>query len=187
MNILSDYFRQQLTDGAMEGYWIALSDLTDAQMNAAVTRALRESKFLPSGSELITFAGVANALPLRIAEAWEAVRRAIRVHDYTDSVDFGPRVNAVVRNMGGWLRLCELNREQLDVWGRKEFERAYEAFADKPEGQLNGEPHRGELLGPIHWVQIGNANARRDPKRQLPSPSDDSAMRLVAELAERKS
>lgn len=138
MNILGEFFRQPLTEGALEGYWIAVGNVSDAQMNTAVTRALRESKFLPSGAELIAFAGVARNLDGEIAAEWEKVRRDIDRIDYTGSPDFGTRTNAVVRNLGGWQRLCALGLTALDVWARKEFERVYRAFADVPEDRLIG-------------------------------------------------
>lgn len=49
--------RQVLEDAALEGYWIALCDVTEENFNRAVDRALRELRFMPPPSELRDMAG----------------------------------------------------------------------------------------------------------------------------------
>ncbi len=183
---LCESFNRTATDGLLEGYWMALSDLSEDEMKRACSRAMAESKFMPVPSELLEFAGRSQSRALDIIEAWEAVRRAIDRHDYTDSVDFGPLVNAVVRNLGGWQRLCDLGREQLDVWTRKEFERVYELLAVKDPLTLHGAHHRGALPGPVHQIQIGATK----PQRQLEEQATDarrSVIEMIHDLADGKS
>lgn len=184
IGILAATFNREISTDGIKGYRIALRDLTRNELSTATKRALTESRFMPSPAELRAFAGKNRVA--EIAEAWEAVRRAVDRHDYTDSVDFGPLVNAVVRNVGGWQRLCALDREALDVWARKEFERIYEAFAPKDPATLNGAPHRGALGGRPVRIAIGGklppaplAEDRQSPAGQLRA--------VVRDLAEAKS
>lgn len=183
---LCESFNRVPTDGLLEGYWMALSDLSEEEMKRACARAMAESKFMPVPAELLEYAGRAQKRATDIADAWEAVRRAIDKHDYTDSVDFGALVNAVIRNLGGWQRLCDLGREQLDVWTRKEFERIYELFAVKDPATLHGEYHRGAFAGPIHHIQIGPTKQQKQLKEQA-NDARRGIVEMVIELADRKS
>ena len=165
-------------------YWLALRDLTAEEIGVAVERALGQCRFFPPPAALRALAGKDHRAA--VAEAWEAVRRAVDVHDYTTSVDFGPLVNAVVRNIGGWQRLCALDREALDVWARKEFERIFEAFAPKDPGALNGAPHRGAFGGAPVRIAIGGKLPPR-MLREDPRSNAGQLRSLVRELADGKS
>jgi hypothetical protein len=191
MKMLSDYFRQPLSETAVEGYWIALGDVSDEQMNTAVTRALRESRFLPTGSELIAFAGCAP--PSKSAQAilcWEKVRRAIDTHDYlVASIDFGPRVNQVIALLGGWDALCRASLPELDNpgWLQKRFLKAYEELADLPVESLRGAPLAGSL--PPKWKDPVDHVIRieGEPESKALPPVNQQMKELLEGLAEAKS
>lgn len=170
----------------LDAYWEVLSCLTDTEMSRAFSRALTECRFFPVPVELLTFAGRGpRSLLAEAGEAWEAVRAAMDLHDYTTSVDFGPLVNAVVRNLGGWVWLCGQTVPDL-VWRRKDFERVYVEFAPKPAEQLRGDPLRGAFGGTPARVSIGGVT----PKRALPlvlTQASVLAKDVVRELANAKS
>lgn len=176
MAALSETFGRALTDGAVEGYRLALDDLSDGQMRTAVAGALRALRFMPTPAELRDFAGAGGKADALLA--WDAVRAAIRKHSYTVSLDFGPLVNAVVRNMGGIKRLDEMPTAELDVWGKKEFERVYGLLATQVPERLNGSPLAGHFGGePVRVAIAGVA-----PVRQLPAVSaGPSPARALAE------
>jgi hypothetical protein len=185
MAVLAASFNRELPGPAIEGYWLALQDLSEAELAAATKRALAECRFMPAPVELLALAGRARSLVADTAQAWEAVRTAMDRHDYTASVDFGPLVNAVVRNIGGWDALCRASLPDL-VWRRKDFERVYEAFASKPADQLNGEYHRGALKGPPVRIAIGG----KLPPKQIEAATDVVALNargVVRALADAKS
>ncbi len=140
MLTLAQTFRVELGQLALDGYVMALSDLTDGEMEAGARLALKRCKFMPAPSELLAFAQ--GNVELEIAEAWGEVREALDAVDIWGSVDFGPLANAVLRNMGGWRELCGASVKDL-VWRRKEFERLYRDFRDTPAHQLKGAPHIG--------------------------------------------
>jgi hypothetical protein len=122
-------FRQEATEALYLGYWYGLEDLTLDAVRRAVTRALRECKWLPSVAELRELAGVANPAD-RCVVAWEKVRRAVLSHGYYTSVDFDdPLTNATIRNMGGWPAFSVRCEEDDEQWVRKDFERIYTSLA----------------------------------------------------------
>lgn len=180
--VLAGAFNRELSAPAVEGYWIALGELEESDFKTAVSRALRECKFMPAPMELLAFAGKAKNTTADVAEAWQAVRAAIDRNDYTDSVDFGPLVNAVVRNIGGWQYLCDLKIPALDVWARKKFEEIYLAFCDKDPATLHGEPHIGFLKLPPVPIAIGG----KFPPKQIEGKRPNS-IDLVRQLADLKS
>lgn len=116
-------------DAAMlEGYWLALRDMDLPSVRRAVSSALQECTWMPKPGELRQRCGVVTAQQ-RCVVAFEAVSRAAASVGSYHSVDFeDPIVNATIRNMGGWERLCAMRAEEYAVWGRKEFERIYQAL-----------------------------------------------------------
>jgi hypothetical protein len=190
LNMLGETFNRQMTDGLLEGYWMALEDLSPEDMKAATKRALASCKFMPSPSELLAFAGKGQRdLAHEAAIAWDGVRRAVDKIDYTVSfIDFGPHVNAVIRQLGGWDALCTAKLTDLDVWKRKEFERLYIAFAGKTIGReghsLEG-PKDGRVY-PAQSVAIPGIPSQPPPPA-LPPVGGDPQLAMqehVAELVE---
>lgn len=182
---LSETFRQPLTDAAVEGYIAGLEDLPEELIRMALRRALRECRFMPTPAELREMAGAPGAkaaMTKAIADAWEAVVWAIRKHSYTESVDFGPLVNAVIRNMGGWQAACGWGTAERDTWKRKEFASLFEAFSTSPPASLRGEPLAGAFGGRVYPVAIAGAM----PERRLAAVPNEAAQ-MIRELAEAKS
>jgi hypothetical protein len=172
-------FNREMTAALADVYWNALQVLTEAELTRAFARALTECKFFPVPAELLTFAGRGpRDVGADAIEAWGAVRRAIDVHDWNHSVDFGPLVNAVVRNLGGWRELCDLKLPDLDVWARKRFTQTYAAFADKDPGTLNGAPLMS-ATSKVYRIPIGSVL----PPLALPAPPSAVAD-IVRELVD---
>lgn len=178
-------FGQQAGTDVTAAYWQFLKDIPLADFRRAVGSAGRTLRWFPKPSELRDLAG-ARTIEATAAEAWGAVRAAIDKHDYTDSVDFGPLVNAVIRNLGGWQGLCAARLTDLDVWRRKEFLRVYEAFSSLDPQTLSGHPHRGELDGQMVRIAIGGHLPPAQLEPPLSSPSGQ-IQQLVTELAKTKS
>lgn len=181
--VLGNTYDRKLTGPAIEGYWIALSDLSEDEFARATKKALSASKFMPSPSELLAFAG--HAPPDHEAdavEAWSVVRACVDSVDYTGSVDFGPLVNAVIWNLGGFARLCELGLTELNVWAKKDFERVYCELAEKNRAALRCEPFIGFLRQPPKRIAIGG----KMPPLALPA-APNPVSDIVRELADAKS
>jgi len=191
--VLAATFNREIGSAGIEGYWIALQTLSEAELASATKRALAECKFMPSPAELLALAGRRHPdASAQAVLAWSAVRKAIDVHDYlVATIDFGPLVNAVIRNLGGWDTLCTATLPELDNpgWLRKRFEEVYAALAPTPAGQLQGDPLPGKL--PQNYRGAGHAVisiAGDKPRLRLPAPGVPGGPGGVfAALAEEKS
>lgn len=151
--VLGATFDRKLAPAAVEGYWLALSDLSEDEWKALMKRALSECKFMPAPAELLVMARPKQDPGVAVVQAWQAVRRAIDKHDYlVATIDFGPLVNAVIRNLGGWDVFCRATLPELDNpgWLRKKFEEVYRSLATAEPTQLHGSSLDGAL--PPKWV-----------------------------------
>lgn len=157
--VLGATFDRKVSPGLIEGYWLALEHLEESEMALAVKQALATCKFMPSPAELLAFARPPRDRNADVVQAWQVVRKAIDKHDYlVASIDFGPLVNAVIRNLGGWDTLCRATLPELDNpgWLRKRFDEIYKSLATADAQTLHGEPLAGALPPkwdkPIHVV-----------------------------------
>lgn len=180
MGALASVFNRALDKAAIRAYELALEELSSEEMAIAAGAALKACRFMPTPAELLAFGKPPRNLAIEAADAWEAVCEAMNRHDYTDSVDFGPLVNAVVRNLGGWVSLCDATKTDLK-FGRKTFERLYAEFASKPLDGLRGEP----LIGAHRTTPVRVPIAGKVPPLQLPA-APSPVRQLVRELAEAK-
>lgn len=180
VTLMASTLRQEVTPAMLSGYVLALGDLTAAQLRTAVGRALCECKFMPAPAELRTFAGIVP-LAARGEEAWAIVRAAMDRYDYTDSVDFGPVVNAVVRQLGGWQYLCDQSIPDL-VWRQKDFVAAFASQAGRPIDDHRTGPLAGFLPGPVRRIEAPGSISTP----LLTSRAADDVSDLVRGLADSK-
>ncbi len=177
---LAASFRSESDEAMLEGYWWALDDLQIEDVRNAVRMAMRQCKFMPAAVELRDLAGGMTPAT-RAMFAWSALEKTVSRHGAYETVNFDDVViNATIRNLGGWLRCCDLPAEEFDKWFRKDFERVYQAFlqsgvspeAGSPligiydqENYINGYGVRQPLLIetslPKHPTQIAYENGRQ--------------------------
>lgn len=125
ISALAATFGREMDEATIQCYWLALDDLQQADINRAVKAAMKTCKFMPSGRELRELAGVMSP-ESRAVVAWEQFERAVALHGYYDSINFDDAViNATVRNLGGWEKVCCLEGDEFSKWLRKDFERVY--------------------------------------------------------------
>lgn len=119
--------------------WVeSLDDLTDEQFCTALKRFSRESKEFPSPAAVRQFAG-AVALPDadRATIAWGKVRESIRkIGGYATVTFDDPLITATIREMGGWVLLCETTTDDLK-WREQDFRRIYGAIAKSGIGDAS--------------------------------------------------
>lgn len=179
MTALQVAFGQKPDVAVTAAYWSFLSDLDLDSLKVAVNKAGRSLKFFPRPSELRDLSG-GESIQAQAALAWEAVRGAMDRYDYTTSVDFGPLVNSIVRNLGGWTLLCDKSIPDL-VWVRKDFERLFAEFVDKTIDGERGSPLRGVHGGKPVRIMIGG----KMPPLAIEAPTN-GVSKVVRELAEAK-
>jgi hypothetical protein len=124
---LCEAFGRTASDATVGAYEIGLAGLTDAQIERAAAAALQRCKFMPVPSELRELAGASGSSFESMAEkAFVKLTSAVRRLGPDASVNFADgAINAVLRLHGGWIRVCELPREEFDKWFRKEFLATY--------------------------------------------------------------
>lgn len=152
-------FRTEVTTSLRAGYWLGLRDLTIADVQEAATKAIAGSRHMPTPRDLRDLAGVMGA-DQRAIIAWNALKRAIREVGSYRSVTFDdPTINAVVRSLGGWPRVCLTDSEELDKWTSKEFQRLYRELSALQLGQ--------DLTRHLPGVfeSSGELTERAEPKR----------------------
>lgn len=192
VTLLAEGFRQAVTEATLLAYWMALSDLSLKSVETAVQKALRECKFMPTAAELRALTGELS-IAQRASIAFEAVAKATLTHGGYKSVNFtDPLCNAVVRNLGGWQRLCEVEDvEEFEKWIRKDFERVYTLLAQQDHvnaercqpllGYFDRENSlKGYGVKPPEVVQVGLPPAPNWPK--LEEPKKDEPQRPSLKL-----
>ena len=125
---LAAAFGVEATGPLYAAYTAGLDGMSADEVEAAGALALRGCKWMPKPAELRALVrGDPKALAV---PAWESVLSAMLEHGSYVSVDFEDKaINAAVRSMGGWPRLCLREGDDLHTWARKEFLAAYESFA----------------------------------------------------------
>jgi len=157
-------FGRDISDVLLFGYWIGLNDLPYSQVESAVAKAMKQCRFMPTVFDLRELAGII-APAAQAAIAFGDVETALRTVGYYRSPDFEDTViNATIRNLGGWLRVCEMPAEEFDKWFRKEFERMYLVYLSMGVNAESAAP----LIG---YFEQQNALQREtvQPPRKVPS------------------
>ena len=129
MHALGETFNEPVSQIRAEAYFDALSDLTLAQVNAAVRAALRSCRFFPKPVELREL--IAGTPDANADAAWGELRREIGRVGYLGVPKFtDERTALTVREVwGSWARLCEtLPSEGPELVGwMKQFKGAWQS------------------------------------------------------------
>jgi hypothetical protein len=179
----------EATDRVIKAYLLALGDLPDDRASEAITRAIRELPHMPKPAEIRQLAGVFKSEESYAIEAWGEVLRAVSVGPYK-TVDFvDSRINATIRNMGGWPSFTKrFDNAEGEKWTRQEFIKAYRLLgrylsieATRPLGGITEkEVRNGWLVDPIP-VRIACGN----PERRL-THIPSSYSRATPRIADQK-
>lgn len=143
LRALFETFGQTPTAGQLMGYRMALDDIDPADLEKGIRRAMNELKFLPKPVELRELSGEMS-MATRAALAWGAAKKAVHSLSAYSSPDFeDPVINAVIRNMGGWVDFCGRDAETFETFTRKDFERIYQSFGSYGVSAEMAAPLRG--------------------------------------------
>ena len=124
---LAESFRQKATPGMFHGYRLGMQGVPIDAVERAAALALQRCKFMPVPAELRELAGASGTSYEAMAEkAFHTLTKAVRQLGPDSSVNFADgAINAAVRLLGGWIRVCDLPREEFDKWLRKDFIATY--------------------------------------------------------------
>jgi hypothetical protein len=130
IEVLGATFGTQVDEAAILGYWAALEDLSLDDVRSGVARAMREGQHMPRPVEIRRGSGEVAPAD-RAVQAFGDVSAAIRRCGHRASVDFADKtINATLRLLGGWMRVCTMPSDDWLVWGRKDFLATYAALVN---------------------------------------------------------
>ncbi len=140
--ILAESLQREITDATVHAYTLGLGDTTTTQLQAATQRALQTCDRFPSVAELrqlVTTGGMDYAD--RALLAFDAVERAVSHVGAYKTVDFDDvAINAAIRSLGGWERICDIPCAEFDTHFRREFMKTYQTYARNGVGAEAGAP-----------------------------------------------
>ena len=120
---LSDLYGAELSRVSISLYWDSLKQYKMDMISIAASAHVKHSKWMPKPSEFIDVVRQNEISPEeRATLAWGAVSRAAKSIGGYSCVDFDdPLINATVRNMGGWPRICTQPAEHFESFIRRQF------------------------------------------------------------------
>ena len=147
IEILEAGFTVKLSKDTSKIYWDMLNKYDDNIIKKATIKCVKELKFFPKISEIITAIEGNNTDETELA--WISLLDKIERIGHYQSVSFPeyPAIGAVVEALGGWLSICETTFDE-EKWVKKEFVKLY------PIMKRQGE-YPDKLIGQF---ELDNAN-----------------------------
>jgi hypothetical protein len=145
VTVLAEAFSRTASPATFAAYELGLDGLDVPTIKRGVQIALKSCKFMPSPAELRELAGELKA-ENRAQLAWIALEKAVKRHGGYRTVTFDDVViNAAVRSLGGWDRVCTALPAEFDVHLRREFLKAYTSLYASGVGEEQAAPLLGEF------------------------------------------
>jgi hypothetical protein len=134
LTLLAESFNRKVSSLLLETYWQCLYEYPFVQVKQAMLSALqnpdRQKWGMPTPADLIIL--IQGDSRSHALKAWSQVVTAIRTVGRYDSVVFdNPIIHCVIRDMGGWIYLCQQPEKELPFL-RQEFEKRYRDYQGKP-------------------------------------------------------
>lgn len=134
LTLLAESFNRKVSSLLLETYWQCLKVYPFVQVKQAMLNTLQNSDRqkwgMPTPADLIVL--IQGDTHHHALNAWSQVITAIRTVGRYDSVVFdNPIIHCVIRDMGGWVYLCQQPEKELPFL-RHEFEKRYRDYQGKP-------------------------------------------------------
>lgn len=155
-----------LSKAALSVYWLALSDWDIEEFRVIAKHLLKHSQFMPTPYDFEQARKVDDTAD----EAWLQVLEAIRTRHHTFATSISPKIDRVVRMMGGYAVLSMVNTDDL-VWRQKRFAELWETASDVDDRRAALEHYRPNLK------LIGNKNSARRFVQLTERPKEDDDAR----------
>ncbi len=130
----ADLHGKELSTDVVELWWNSLKSFGIAEVRQAFSEHIQDpvkGEWMPKPANIVL---KLKGSPERSALlAWTEVEEAVSKVGRYETVQFAdPVINAVIRDLGGWIRLCDQNLDE--PWTQKEFERRYLAYSEVGAG-----------------------------------------------------
>ena len=179
ITILSESFQVKASPIMLRAYELGMAGIDIADIKRACGRAVTEFRWMPKVFELRSLCGVSGSLttPDRSIVAWASVKAAVATHGGYAAVMFDdPIINATVRALGGWVRICDTEAgEAFDTWLKKDFERTYHALTQSGVTYEQSEP----LTGLCDQLNSASGHDARQRPRRIETGLPDQPKHLL--------
>lgn len=130
--VIAETVNKKISPVLMKTYWACLEPYSFSEVQLALAELLKNPDvkkhvYFPSPSDVVAIIeGDVNSKSLL---AWTEVMKAIREIGHYESVVFSDElIHAVICDMGGWIRLCQLTERELP-FVQRDFERRYQVYS----------------------------------------------------------
>ena len=128
--ILAEIYNRKLSSLLLHTYWNCLKKYSYALFEATLWNFLKNpdyaKKTFPSPADWIK--AIEGDTESKSLAAWTEIIISIRYVGHYESVKFtDPLIHRVIRDMGGWIYLCQQSERNL-IFAQKEFERRYRNY-----------------------------------------------------------
>jgi hypothetical protein len=135
MASLGELYGKSMSESLVELYWAALKRFELSAIQQAIKIHINHperGQYMLKPNDVVRY--LEGSTACQALQAWSKVIQAIKTVGQYDSVVFDDSlIHAVIQDMGGWIRLCKLQENELNFRAR-EFERRYEIYLlNKPD------------------------------------------------------
>lgn len=183
---IAELHGRELSETVLEIYWGALQSFTLPDLQRAFSTLLTNpdtGQYLPKPADIVRM--LTGNSQTQALQAWAKVERAIRQVGSWQTVVFDdPIIHATIRDMGGWIALCQTPTDEL-AFRAKEFENRYRGFVPDPPkdypraliGQAEAiNAQSGKAIAPPVATVIGQLERARTLYRAGVSSSESGPM-----------
>lgn len=121
---------------SLDIYWHCLKDYTLVEIQTALSAHFKHTglgRFMPQPSDILR--QLRGDDQTQALLAWTKVKDAIRsVGSYQSLVFDDALIHAVIRDMDGWIALCQKTEKELTFAGH-EFQKRYNGYGSRPPAQ----------------------------------------------------
>jgi len=127
---LEGVFNRELTKEQIKLYHeiLSLEFKTTEEFWVACLKVARTWKIANTFPPIAVFVDNKEAVETDVQREIALVTKAVRSVGSWGSVSFSPTVNLIIKNLGGWLKLCKMEIHEYDEWAKWEFPKQYKAF-----------------------------------------------------------
>lgn len=137
MKVIAALYHKAFTDELIDIYWESLEEFSLEEVSKALRLHVRDTeagRFLPKPADIVRFIeGSSESCAL---QAWTKVERAFsQVGRYQSLAFDDPLIHAVIQDMGGWIKLCDITLKELPFCCN-EFQKRYRGFLNRKPLQI---------------------------------------------------
>lgn len=158
--VIAETVNKKISPALIKTYWACLKDYDFSEVEHALSELLKnpdvkKHPYFPSPRDVIAI--IHGDINEKSLLAWTEVKKAISEIGQYDSVIFSDKlIHAVIRDLGGWICLCQHTEKAL-TFAQREFERLYRLYWRKRPKvlppQLSGRlAHENSVNGYVKFI-----------------------------------